>query len=98
LQISLEKMNFEFNPGNLQPLDSLGTVYPNLRLVDVWGILTVTQGALMNSTFTKVTVTTPGDPSKRPLEGEGWKLEMNPGWTVVDGERPGDFALQKKEK
>src|SRR5260370_10305945 len=51
LVIPLQKMSMELNPGNLVPLDSLGTVYPTIRVVDVWGVLTVSRGALMNSTF-----------------------------------------------
>ncbi len=45
LKIPLRQMKMQFDSGNLVPLDSLGTVYPNIRIVDAWGILTVASGA-----------------------------------------------------
>ena len=49
LVIDLINMKIGFNPGNIMPLESLGTVFPNLRITDDWGILEVDScGALMN--------------------------------------------------
>jgi hypothetical protein len=96
LAIPLRNMRMEFDPNNLQPLDSLGTVYPNIRIVDEWGILTVSKGALINSTFTQVTVSAPADPA-RPTEGDGWTLTLNPGWTISIGERKGDYTLKESK-
>jgi hypothetical protein len=95
LVIPLEKMNMQFNPGNLLPLDSLGTVYPDIRVVDVWGILTVSKGALMNPTFSRIYVSAPESLGKAPIQGDGWTLEINAGWTVTAGERSGDFVVKK---
>lgn len=97
LVIPLQKMSMELNPGNLVPLDSLGTVYPTIRVVDVWGILTVSNGALMNSTFSRIYVSAPGSVSASPIQGDGWTLELNAGWTVVAGGRKGDFVVKKLE-
>ena len=56
LAIPLQQMNMQFNPGNLVPLDGLGTVYPDIRIVDVWGILTVSKGgALITRPFQQFT-------------------------------------------
>jgi hypothetical protein len=72
--IPLQKMQMQFNPGNLVALDSLGTVYPDIRIVDVWGVLTVARGgALMSSDFSKITVAAPLKPV-RP-EGRGRRLD-----------------------
>jgi len=98
LEIPLQKMNMQFNPNNLVPLDALGTVYPDIRIVDVWGILTVSKGgALRNPTFTKIYVSAPGSLSLSPVQGDGWTLELNAGWTITNGERKGDYIVKKSE-
>ncbi|MBA3544811.1 MAG: hypothetical protein H0T83_10295 [Chthoniobacterales bacterium] len=64
LGIPLHQMQMQFDPGNLVPLDSLGTVYPNIRIVDDWGVLTVSDGdALLKADFSEITL---------PNDGEGW--------------------------
>lgn len=97
LVIPLQKMSMQFNPGNLQPLDSFGTIYPNIRIVDVWGILTVSEGALMSPTFEKIQVPAPAEPKAQPIRGEGWTLELNAGWTLAPGERKSDYLLKKDQ-
>ena len=95
LVVPLQKMNMQFNPGNLVPLDSLGTVYPDIRIVDTWGILTVTRGgALMSADFSRVTLPAPKDTTRDPIEGDGWNLRLNPGWEVGPAERAGDLKLR----
>jgi len=79
------------------PLDSLGTVYPTIRVVDVWGVLTVSRGALMNSTFSRIYVSAPDRLSASPIQGDGWTLELNAGWTVAAGDRKGDYLVKKVE-
>jgi hypothetical protein len=88
-------MSYSFDPNNVQSLDTLGTVYPVMRLTDEWGILTVSNGALMNSRFTKVYVTAPANLSVRPLHGDGWTLELFEGWQIDQGKRTGDLVLKR---
>ena len=96
LSIPLRSMRMSFDPGNLVPLEDLGTVYPNIRVVDVWGVLTVTRGgALLNKTYSGITVPVPAETSARPLRGDGWTLELGDGWSVEPGARRGDFVLKK---
>jgi hypothetical protein len=95
LVLPLRKMQMQFNPNNLQPLDSLGTVYPDIRIVDLWGILTVSKGALMGPSFDKIQVPAPADPGGRTVQGDGWTLELEAGWSLTPGERKGDFTLRK---
>ena len=95
LVIPLQRMNMQFDPGNLVPLDSLGTVYPNIRIVDVWGILTVSKsGALLSADFSRITLPAPMDNAGKLIEGEGWKLELNSGWVILPGDRVGDFKVR----
>ena len=95
LILPLQKMNMQFDPGNLMPLDSLGTVYPNIRIVDNWGILIVARGgALMSADFTRVTLPAPKNITAPSIKGDGWELQLNSGWSVGPGERQGDFTIR----
>ena len=88
-------MNMQFDPGNLVPINSLGTVYPNIRIVDDWGVLTVTKGgALMSGDFSRVIVPAPKKIAQPVIDGDGWELRLNPGWSLTPGERKGDFAVR----
>jgi hypothetical protein len=93
LVVSLQKMQVSFNPNEVQPLEGLGTVYPTLRVADVWGVLNVSKGALLSADFSKVQVVAPKDPHAVPLAGDGWKLELKEGWKIEPGKRPGDYVL-----
>lgn len=96
LAIPLKKMNMQFNPGNLFPLDSIGTVYPDIRIVDDWGILTVVKGgALINSNFSTIYVSTTNAANPLMLQGDGWTLELKLGWVVTNGTRSGDFIVSQ---
>jgi hypothetical protein len=97
LSIPLRSMRMSFDPGNLVPLEGLGTVYPNIRVVDVWGVLTVERGgALLNKTYSAVNVPAPSDPELLPLRGDGWILELKDGWTLSRGAREGDFVIKRR--
>jgi hypothetical protein len=94
LSLPLRNMRMSFDPGNLVPLGDLGTVYPNIRVVDVGGVLNVTRGgALMNKTYSAVSVPAPSDVSAP--RGDGWTLELRDGWALAPGARSGDFILKK---
>jgi hypothetical protein len=96
LSIPLRRMRMSFDPGNLVPLEGLGTVYPNIRVVDVWGVLTVSKGgALLSATYGAVNVPAPAEADARPVRGDGWTLELKDGWSLAPGERGGDFVLKK---
>lgn len=96
LRIPLRKMNMQFDPGNLVALDDHGTVYPNIRIVDVWGVLTVTSGgALMSADFSRVTVPAPENSEGSVIDGNGWKLELKDGWAAAAGERSGDLVVKQ---
>ncbi|HKY03702.1 MAG TPA: hypothetical protein VJQ56_02365, partial [Blastocatellia bacterium] len=95
LTLPLERMNMQFDPNTLQPLDPLGTVYPTIRIVDLWGILTASKGALINPTFTKIQVQAPAATAAREVKGEGWTLELNEGWHLAAGARRGDYVVKR---
>ncbi len=93
-------VKYSFDPNNVIGIDTSSTVYPTMRLVDAWGVLTVTNGAWLerdaSGLLARARVPAPADLSARPLKGEGWTLELANGWEVVPGERPGDVTIKKK--
>jgi hypothetical protein len=93
-----DRFNYSYNPNNVFPLDDRAVVYPTLRVSDRWGVLEVSRGALLwrddGGLVTGLQVSAPADPQARPLSGDGWTLALAPGWTLVPGLRPGDFALR----
>ena len=93
LTLPFRHMNVQFNPRNLQPLGELGTVYPNMRITDDWGILEATNGALMKPDWSAVIVRAPSIATGSSVKGDGWTLELKPGWKLVPATRKGDFIL-----
>jgi len=93
LVLPLAQSNFQFNPQTLVALDGVGTVYPSMRLTDVWGSLEVERGgALVRSTTRLATVPRVG-PSADSGNGDGWRLQLKPGWAIVPGQRTGDLTV-----
>lgn len=83
ISIGLENMHIGFNPSNLVPLDSFGTVYPNLRITDNWGILEVDScGALVSRKWNNVTIGYPEVITDTLISGKGWKLKLNDSWKL----------------
>ncbi|HUR36167.1 MAG TPA: hypothetical protein VM009_00010 [Terriglobales bacterium] len=88
LVIPLHKAQVQFDPNTLYPFGSNGTVYPEIRIADDWGILTVKNGgALLAPDWSKVTVA---------ASGEGWDLELKPGWSKKPGLRAGDLTIVRE--
>ena len=93
LLLKFRNMHIQFDPRNLQPLGTAGTIYPNIRVSDDWGILDAKKGALMKPDWRAVTVVAPSASTGSRLRGDGWTLELKPGWKIVPGTRKGDFIL-----
>jgi hypothetical protein len=91
-------VRYSFNPNNLEVLDEAATLFPNVRISDVWGILTVTNGAVLtrsNGQLVKATITAPANPQARPLQGDGWTLELKESWRLAAGQRKGDYTIKQ---
>ena len=85
-----------FDPGRVFPFDETRTVFTTRELIGDWGLLTVTDGAILeDDTAGRGQVSLAGAAADR-LEGEGWRLELDDGWTIVAADRPGDFILRRK--
>lgn len=94
-----DKRTVSVNTSNVTPLEGAGTVYASARVTDEWGILEISNGALMiresGGRISKVYVSAPADIDGQPLKGDGWTLQLNSGWTLTPGERKGDYILKR---
>jgi hypothetical protein len=93
LTLPFKKMQVQFDPRTLQPLEDAGTVYGKMRIADEWGILEASNGALMKTDWSAVIVVAPALTEGSSLKGDGWTLELKPGWKIVPDARKGDFIL-----
>lgn len=95
-EIQFEKMNVSFDPRNIVPVENKGTVYPNIRVTDKWGILTVENGALMSSNWDKISISNPVQMEDEKISGDGWILELAEGYAIKKDDPSGNFILIKK--
>lgn len=90
-----DDVNRSFDPNELVPLDSSGTIYPTGTFQGPWGTLEVTDGALLSADFRRLVVSAPEslaptDGAATRLKGNGWTLELREGWVIVPA--PGALA------
>ena len=95
LDIYFEKMSISFDPGNIIPLDAFGTIYPNIRVTDHWGVLTVEMGALMSPNWNKITVSIPIEINNNIATGDGWILKLKDGYSIEKEEAGNNYLLSK---
>lgn len=87
-------MNVSFDPRNMVPIEDKGTVYPNIRVTDKWGILTVENGALMSPNWDKISISNPTQTTDKKISGDGWTLELSNGYTVEKDQTSGNYKLK----
>ena len=82
--LELESPYFDFEPENVQFLDTLGTLYNTLRVSDNWGKLTVDKGdCLVSNNYKFLRITAKGlKTDKNHIIGEGWQMILNDGWEI----------------
>jgi hypothetical protein len=98
LSLPLLHSNYQFNPQTLQPLDTLGTVYPTMRLTDDWGALEVKSGGALLNDKTGVATVSAMDFDSKALKGAGWILTLKEGWKIRPGKRKSDWIVVKDEE
>ena len=54
----------------------------------------VTKGARFTNDWKSVFVSAPAGAAE--LSGDGWTLELKPGWHLAAGKRSGDYVLARK--
>lgn len=96
LELPLAEMKLGFDPGQVESLDGVGTIYGALRLTDRWGVLQCDgSGGLISGDFRRALVPAPADTAGRRLTGPGWVLELQPEWQIVPGARKGDWRVTR---
>jgi hypothetical protein len=82
--LELESPYFGFEPEDVHPLDTLGTLYTTLRVADNWGKLSVDEGGCLvsnNLKFLRITSKNIKD-NKTQITGDGWTLLLNRDWKL----------------
>jgi hypothetical protein len=97
LTLPLAEIKLGFDPGQVETLDSVGTIYGSLRLTDRWGILQCDgSGGLIGLDFQQAVVPAPADTVGRRLTGPGWILELSPSWRLAPGKKRGDWTVVRE--
>lgn len=83
--MELESPYFDFEPENIHPADTLGTMYSALRVSDNWGKLTVDEGGcLVSGNYKYLRISAKGFKADRNrISGDGWNLILNDGWELI---------------
>lgn len=97
-ELKFEKMNVSFDPRNIIPIEDKGTVYPNIRVTDNWGILEVKDGALMSPNWDKISISYPSKINGQNIEGNGWTLQLTGNYTIKKEELHNNYILIKTGK
>ena len=84
--LELESPYFDFEPEDVHSLDTLGTLYSNIRVSDNWGKLTVNKyGCLISDTYKQLRITAKGlKKDKNHIYGEGWHMILNDYWEIEE--------------
>ena len=98
IEIPLIKMNMSFDYTRQFSLDSLGMVYPSIRITDEWGILQAEKGALINAGWNQVNISLPVAINGEKIEGDGWTLELNSSFTLEKDEVTGNYRVKRSEE
>ncbi len=89
-------LDFSFDPNTVETLGELGNVYPELHVSDAWGVLEVSAGgALVTPDFSAVILPAPKEADGTRVVGDGWSLELAPGWVFAPTLRAGDHEIRR---
>lgn len=95
-----ETMNFSFDPNSVIALDENRTVYPSLQLSAAWGVLSASKGVMFcreNGKFSVAVVSARGLEIEPSIQGDGWQLELKPGWRLEPSEKKEKFRVVKSQ-
>ncbi|WP_449387165.1 hypothetical protein [Chryseobacterium lineare] len=95
-EITFEKMNISFDPRNILSLEDEGTVYPNVRITDNWGILEVSKAALISPDWSRISIDIPEKINGSTIEGDGWILKLKGNYKVGKDEKDRNYILIKQ--
>lgn len=83
--IELESPYFDFEPGNIQSLDTVGTLYKSIRISDNWGKLSVNGGGcLVSNNFRFLRISAKGfKADQKHISGDNWSMTINKDYELV---------------
>ena len=83
--LTLESPYFDFEPEDIQSIDTLGTIYNSIRISDNWGKLAVEKGGcLISYNLRTLRITAKNlKESKNHFYGDGWHLILNNDWEIT---------------
>ena len=92
IRVPVGSANVAFDPRTVVPLPPYGTVYPTITVAGVWGHLNATAGALLKADWSELSIPRGAvGAGAGSFKGDGWTLELNPGWTLS---RSGENGLK----
>lgn len=95
----VSEMSRNFNPQTLVPFPPYGVFYPIGIFTADWGKLQVESGgALVAPDNRSLRVQATSDIAARPVHGEGWTLQLAPGWTIRPSARAGSYEVVRSEE
>jgi hypothetical protein len=96
---AMQRFSYSFDPNGALPIQDAGTAFESSRITDEWGVLDVSSGGvLLRRTGGRVTAAVVAAPAgeQSPTKGEGWTLQLEPGWSIRVGERTGDWIIARE--
>lgn len=94
LKLPNAHLDYRMDPDKVRQYEDIGTIFLSFRAVADWGILEVSKAVLLDPGW-RVVVPAPFTSQGQTLSGDGWTLQLNPGWETVPDRRPGDFILRR---
>lgn len=96
---AMQRFSYSFDPDGALPIQDIGTAFESSRVTDEWGVLDVSSGGVLlrrtGGNVTAAVVSAP-DGAEAPTKGDGWTLQLEPGWTIRAGERKGDWIIARQ--
>ncbi|MCD4768660.1 MAG: hypothetical protein K8R35_00635, partial [Bacteroidales bacterium] len=84
--LELESPNFSFEPEDIDPVDTIGTIYETLRVTDNWGKLSINKGGCLVSSDLGV-MRVPAKNLKKDknhISGDDWQIILNNNWEMIE--------------
>ena len=95
IEIPLISMSMSFDYTQQFSMDTLGMVYPSIRITDRWGILEAEKGVLINPGWNQANISYPLEFNGNKISGDGWILELAEGYSLEKDEEKGFFIVKK---
>ncbi len=89
--------NAAFITLGVTPIPGHGTIYPSYRVTGKWGNIEA-EKILVSIDGESLTVPAPVETRNTTLSGDGWRIKLNPGWSVRPGSRSGDYQIISEDQ